>query len=58
MQFNTRITPGMVVLMLPVESIGLILLEWIMKLQEKAKGLGGVVFFDAGHCGLGQRAKL
>ena len=27
--------------------------EWIMKLQEKSKGLGGMVCFDAGHCGLG-----
>ena len=58
MQFNTRIIHGMVVPMLAVESVGLILLEWIMKLQEISKGLCGMVCFDAGHCGLGQHAEL
>ena len=39
MQFNTRIIHGMVVRILAVESVGLILLEWIMELQEKPKAL-------------------
>ena len=36
-QFNTRIIDGMVVPILAVESVGLILLEWIMDLEEKSK---------------------
>ena len=48
----------MVVPILAVESVGLILLEWIMDLEEKSKGLGGMVCFDAWHCGLGQHAEL
>jgi hypothetical protein len=48
----------MVVPILAVESVGLILLEWIMDLEEKSKGLAGMVCVDAWHCGLGQHAEL
>ena len=58
MQFRKCVIHGMVVSMLAVESVGLILLEWILKLQEISKGLCGMVCFDAGHCGLGQHAEL
>ena len=57
-QCNTRIIYGMVVPILAVEFAGLILLWWIMDLEEKSKGLGGMVCFDAWHWGLGQHAEL
>ena len=42
MQFNNGVVHGMVVSMLPLESARLILLEWIMNLQEKSTDLVGM----------------